>query len=45
MNITALPIGRVDDDSQTVKTEGGECADPLTELHEAWWNGIARAPA
>jgi hypothetical protein len=28
-----------------VKTAGGEFSAPLTELHDAWWNSIARAMA
>ena len=28
-----------------MKTAGGEFSAPLTELHDAWWNSIARAMA
>jgi len=28
-----------------VETASGEFSAPLTELHEAWWNSIARAMA
>ena len=40
-----LPIGKVDSDMLTVKTAAGEFSAPLTELHDAWWNSIARALA
>jgi len=29
----------------TVKTASGEFSAPLTDLHDAWWNSIARAMA
>jgi hypothetical protein len=32
-------------DKLTVKTTGGEFSAPLTELHDAGWNSIARAMA
>jgi len=28
-----------------VKTAGGEFSAQLTEVHDAWWNSIARAMA
>jgi hypothetical protein len=28
-----------------VETAGGEGSAPRTELHDAWWNSIARAMA
>jgi len=27
----------------TIKTTGGEFGAPAVELHDAWWNSIARA--
>jgi hypothetical protein len=32
-------------DKLTVKTAADEFSAPLTELHDAWWNSIARAMA
>jgi hypothetical protein len=32
-------------DKLTIKAGAGEFSFPLTELHGAWWNGIARAMA
>ena len=37
--------GKVGGDKLTVKTVAGEFSAPLTELHDAWWNSIARAMA
>ncbi len=45
MGVPAIQIGKVGGDKLTVKTAGGECSAPLTELHEVWWNSIARAMA
>ncbi len=45
MGVPALQIGKVGGNQLTVKTDGGEFAAPLTELHDAWWNAIARAMA
>ena len=38
----AVPIGKVGGDKLTVKTAAGEFSAPLTELHDAWRNRIAR---
>jgi phosphoribosylformylglycinamidine synthase II len=43
MGVPAVQIGKVGGDKLTVKTTGGEFSAPLTELHDAWWNSIARA--
>jgi phosphoribosylformylglycinamidine synthase len=43
MGVPAARIGTVGGDKLTVKTAGGEFSAPLTELHDAWWNSIARA--
>jgi phosphoribosylformylglycinamidine synthase subunit PurL len=45
MGVPATQIGKVGGDKLTVKTSGGEFSAPLTELHDAWWNSIARAMA
>jgi phosphoribosylformylglycinamidine synthase II len=45
MGVPAVQIGKVGGDKLTVKTAGGEFSAPLTELHDAWWNSIARAMA
>ena len=41
----AMRWGKVGGDQLTVKTASGEFSAPLTELHDAWWNAIARAMA
>jgi phosphoribosylformylglycinamidine synthase len=43
MGVPAIQIGKVGGDKLTVKTAAGEFSAPLTELHDAWWNSIARA--
>jgi phosphoribosylformylglycinamidine synthase len=45
MGVPALHLGQVGGDSLTVKTAGGEFTAPVAELHDAWWNAIARAMA
>ena len=45
MGVPAVQIGKVDGDKLTVKTSAGEFSAPLTELHDPWWNSIARAMA
>ncbi len=45
MGVPAVQIGKVCGDRLTVKTAGGEFSAPLTELHDPWWNSIARAMA
>ncbi|MFO1513488.1 MAG: phosphoribosylformylglycinamidine synthase subunit PurL [Verrucomicrobiota bacterium] len=45
MGVPAVQIGKVGGDKLTVKTAGGEFSAELTELHDAWWNSIARAMA
>jgi phosphoribosylformylglycinamidine synthase len=45
MGVPAVQIGKVGGDKLTVKTAGGEFSAPLAELHDAWWNSIARAMA
>jgi len=45
MGVPAIQIGKVGGDTLTVKIVAGEFAAPLTELHDVWWNSIARAMA
>jgi phosphoribosylformylglycinamidine synthase subunit PurL len=43
MGVPAEFIGRVGGDQLAIKTAVGEFSVPLIELHDAWWNSIARA--
>jgi phosphoribosylformylglycinamidine synthase II len=45
MGVPAVQIGKVGGDKLTMKTDGGEFSVSLTELHDPWWNSIARAMA
>jgi phosphoribosylformylglycinamidine synthase subunit PurL len=45
MGVPAIQIGKVGGDKLAAKTASGEFSAPLTELHDAWWNSIARAMA
>jgi phosphoribosylformylglycinamidine synthase len=45
MDVPAVQIGKVGGDKLTVKTAAGEFSAPVAELHDAWWNSIARAMA
>ena len=45
MRISAVQISKVGGNTLTVKTAVGESSAPLTELHDPWWNSIARAMA
>ncbi len=45
MGVPAMQIGKVGGDKLTVKTTNGEFSTLLTELHDSWWNSIARAMA
>jgi phosphoribosylformylglycinamidine (FGAM) synthase-like enzyme len=45
MGVPAVQIGKVGGDKLTVKTASGDFSAQLTELHDAWWNSIARAMA
>ena len=45
MGVPAVQIGKVGGDKLTVKTATNEFSAPLSELHDAWWNSIARAMA
>jgi len=43
LGVPAVKIGTVGGDKLTVKTSAGEFSAALTELHDGWWNSIARA--
>ena len=45
MKIHTIPTGKVGGDKLVIKTVTGEFSAPLTELHDPWWNSIARAMA
>lgn len=45
MGVPAMQIGKVGGDKLTLKTGGAEFSTPIAELHDAWWNSIARAMA
>jgi len=45
MGVPAAVIGQVGSDALHVKTAAGEFSAPVAELHDAWWNSIARAMA
>ena len=45
LGVTALQIGTVDGDALTIKTARGTFGAPVAELHDGWWNSIARAMA
>jgi phosphoribosylformylglycinamidine synthase len=43
LGVPAVRIGTVSGDKLTIKTTGGEFSAPSVELHDVWWNSIARA--
>jgi phosphoribosylformylglycinamidine synthase len=45
MGVPAIQIGKVGGDKLTIKTSAGEFDAPVAELHDAWWNSIARVMA
>ena len=45
MGVPAAPIGKVGGDKLAVKAAGDEFSAPVAELHDVWWNSIARAMA
>jgi phosphoribosylformylglycinamidine synthase len=45
MGVPAIQIGKVGGDKLVIKTAAGELSAPLAELHDAWWNSIARVMA
>jgi phosphoribosylformylglycinamidine synthase len=42
LGVPALRLGTVGGDQLTIKTAGGELSWPVADLHEVWWNAIAR---
>jgi phosphoribosylformylglycinamidine synthase len=42
MGVPAVQIGKVGGDKLAIKTPAGEFSALLSELHDAWWNSIAR---
>jgi phosphoribosylformylglycinamidine synthase II len=45
MGVAAAQIGIVGGDQLTVRIAATEFSTPVAELHDAWWNSIARAMA
>jgi phosphoribosylformylglycinamidine synthase len=45
LGVPAVQIGRVGGNQFSIKTSAGEFSTPVSELHDAWWNAIARAMA
>jgi phosphoribosylformylglycinamidine synthase len=45
LGVPATQIGKVGGDKLAIKTATGEYTAPLAELHDLWWNAIARAMA
>jgi phosphoribosylformylglycinamidine synthase subunit PurL len=45
MGVPAVQIGRVGGEQLTVKAAAAEFSAPVAELHDGWWNSIARAMA
>jgi len=42
MGVPAIQIGKVGGDKLVIKTGAGEFSAPVTEMHDVWWNFIAR---
>jgi phosphoribosylformylglycinamidine synthase len=42
LGLPAAKLGSVGGDKLIVKTAAGEIAWPARDLHDAWWNAIAR---
>jgi phosphoribosylformylglycinamidine synthase len=45
LGVPALRIGRVGGDKLAVRSPHAEWSCSVTELHDRWWNSIARAMA
>ncbi|HEY1663856.1 MAG TPA: phosphoribosylformylglycinamidine synthase subunit PurL [Verrucomicrobiae bacterium] len=43
LGVPAVKIGQVGGDQLAIKASAGEFSTPLTDLHDAWWNSVARA--
>ena len=45
LGVPAVTIGRVGGEQLAIKAGTSEVSVPVTELHDRWWNAIARAMA
>jgi len=45
LGVPAMQIGTVGGDKLVIETSAGQFSAPLAELHDGWWNSIARAMA
>ncbi|MBX3746849.1 MAG: phosphoribosylformylglycinamidine synthase subunit PurL [Verrucomicrobiae bacterium] len=45
LGVPAVRIGTVGGDRLAIRTTAGEVSAPVAELHDGWWNAIARAMA
>jgi phosphoribosylformylglycinamidine synthase len=43
LGVPAMRLGTVGGDTLSLRTPSGEYQWPVTELHDAWWNSLARA--
>jgi phosphoribosylformylglycinamidine synthase subunit PurL len=43
LGVPAVQIGKIGGDQLSIKTAAGEFSTPVAELHDRWWNAIARA--
>jgi hypothetical protein len=45
MGVPVFQIGTVGGETLVLKTPAAEFSAPVSELHDGWWNSIARAMA
>jgi phosphoribosylformylglycinamidine synthase len=45
LGVPAAVIGSVGGESLTIQTASGSWTAPVSELHDGWWNSIARSMA
>ena len=45
LGVPATVIGKVGGETLSLKVPSGELSAPVADLHDAWWNSIARAMA
>ena len=45
LGVPAMPLGTVGGEELKIKTAAGELAWKVTDLHDPWWNSLARAMA
>jgi hypothetical protein len=45
LGVPAMQIGKVGGDKLTIKIGEQDFSTSVAELHDAWWNSIARAMA